>query len=169
MFSYLIVFLTCFNNRFTLRFQRKVRKIRMKYSTTFQWVRYIYAHRGRCFSSCHERGTKRKLPTISLILFTKTGRCRYSSRRALCMKFVMGLAHLRVSDAQWYIEARKPKVWVSIPHGNSELFISPTLVTIWKTSFSISTELKTYHLSHNVNNLVPSGPFPRKNFCKLSK
>ena len=79
MFSYLIVFLTCFNNRFTLRFQSKVRKIRMKYSTTFQWVRYIYAHRGRCFSSCHERGTKRKLPTISHILFRKTGRCRHSS------------------------------------------------------------------------------------------
>ena len=38
------------------------------------------------------------------------------------MNFVMGLAHLRVSEAQWYIGARKPKVWGSIPHENSKLF-----------------------------------------------
>ena len=36
------------------------------------------------------------------------------------------------------IGARNPKVWGSIPHGDSEFFLCPTLVTKRKTSFSIS-------------------------------
>ena len=60
--------------------------------------------------------------------------------RASCMNFVMGLAHLRVSEALWYIGAEGLRFDSS---GNSELFICLTLVTIRKTSFSISTELET--------------------------
>ena len=34
--------------------------------------------------------------------------------------------------------ARNPKVWGSIPQGDSESFLCPTLVTRRKTSFSIT-------------------------------
>ena len=37
------------------------------------------------------------------------------------------------------IGAQDLKVWGSIPHGDSELFLCPTLVTRRKTSFSISS------------------------------
>ena len=36
------------------------------------------------------------------------------------------------------IGVRKPKVWRSIPHRDSEFFLCPTLVTRRKTSFSVS-------------------------------
>ena len=45
----------------------------------------------------------------------------------------MGLAHHRVSVAK----CSNPKVWGSIPHGDSEFFLCTTLVTRRKTSFSI--------------------------------
>ena len=44
------------------------------------------------------------------------------------MNFVIDLAHLSVSAA--------PEVLGWIPHGDSELFFCPTLVTRRKTSFS---------------------------------
>ena len=43
-----------------------------------------------------------------------------------------GISNIRAS------ERGNPKVWGSIPHGDSEFFLCPTLVTKRKTSFSIS-------------------------------
>ena len=85
----------------------------------------IHKDSERCFSSCHE----------CLVL-------------AVCgtrvIDFVIDLAHRRVSVAQY----RALKVWFSIPHRDSEVFLCYTLVTRRKTSFSIFfTEIKTYHLS----------------------
>ena len=53
-----------------------------------------------------------------------------SMQDACHMNFVTDLAHRGVSVAQWLsIGARNPKVWGSIPHGNSEFFLCPTLET----------------------------------------
>ena len=85
--------------------------------------------------------------TTSLILAVTTGCVSY-------MYFVMGLAHHRLSVAQRKsIGARNPMALSPIPHGDSELFLCPTLVTRRKTSFSISsvTELKTIYLSYSIN------------------
>ena len=51
------------------------------------------------------------------------------------MNFVIDLAHR--------IRALNPKVWGSIPYGDSEFFVCPTLVTLY---FFLSP--KTYHLSY---------------------
>ena len=57
------------------------------------------------------------------------------------MNFVIDLIHHRVSVAQWQsIRARNPKVWGAIPHGDSEFFLCPTLITRQKPSFSISLQ-----------------------------
>ena len=65
----------------------------------------------------------------SFLIYTQTWhyRHRWSSKyagRVLYMNFVnLGLAHHRVSVAQWKsIWARNSKVWGSIPHGNSQFF-----------------------------------------------
>ena len=54
--------------------------------------------------------------------------------RTRVIDFVIDLAHRRVSVAQY----RALKVWFSIPHRDSEVFLCYTLVTRRKTSFSIS-------------------------------
>ena len=64
-------------------------------------------------------------------------RCMY---KYMChMNFVIDLVRLRVFLAKWQgIGGRNPKVWGSIPHGDSEFFLCPTLVTRRKTSFFIN-------------------------------
>ena len=61
------------------------------------------------------------------------------SMQDMChMNFVIDLAHRGVSVAQWQsIGARNPKVWDSIPHGYSEFFLCPTLVTRRKKHLSL--------------------------------
>ena len=51
--------------------------------------------------------------------------------KTVCLEnFVIDLAYSRISVAQWWrIEARNPKVWGSIPYGDSEFFLCPTLLT----------------------------------------
>ena len=47
--------------------------------------------------------------------------------------------------------AQNPKVWGSIPHGDSEIILFPSLVTRRKTSFSFFFfELKTYQISYSI-------------------
>ena len=159
------MFLTCYNYRFTLRFQSKVRKIRMKYSTTFQWVRYIYAHRGRCFSSCHERGTKKnhllfylqKHDAVDILAVCRT-RVMYELRngprppKSLCGSVV----EYRSAETEGL---RFHSSWelrtFSLSHARDRT----------KNIFLyFLTELKIYYLSHYVNNLFPSWPFSRKKF-----
>ena len=47
-------------------------------------------------------------------------------------------AHLSLCGSVVGHPSANPKVWGSIPHGDSEFFLCPTLVTLRKTSFSIS-------------------------------
>ena len=99
----------------------------------------IHKDSERCFSSCHECRIKKKLSTVTLSTFLVLAVCR-----TRVIDFVIDLAHRRVSVAQY----RALKVWFSIPHRDSEVFLCYTLVTRRKTSFSIFfTEIKTYHLS----------------------
>ena len=72
------------------------------------WARY--RNRERRFSSCHERGTKKKLP------------CEESN--------------LRPSDSALRCSTTEPEVWGSIPQGDSEFFV-PHSWQDEKTSFSI--------------------------------
>ena len=69
------------------------------------------------------------------------------------MNFVMGLAHHRLSLAQRKsIGARNPMALSPIPHGDSELFLCPTLVKRRKDIFLyFFTELKTIYLSYSIN------------------
>ena len=53
--------------------------------------------------------------------------------------------------------ARNPKVWGSIPRGDSEVFLFPTLVTKRKTSFSISLPSSKLTISLIlITNMTPS-------------
>ena len=53
--------------------------------------------------------------------------------------------------------ARNPKVWGSIPHGDTEVFLFPTLVTRRKTSFSISLPSSKLTISLIlITNMTPS-------------
>ena len=77
-----------------------------------------YLNRERCFSSCHERGTKKKI----------------------------------MSPYEFFYKVHLTSVWGSIPHGNSEFFPCPTLVTRCKNIFLyFFTELNTYHLSYYIH------------------
>ena len=99
----------------------------------------IHKDSERCFSSCHECRIKKKLSTVMLSTILVLAVCG-----TRVIDFVIDLAHRRVSVAQY----RALKVWFSIPHRDSEVFLCYTLVTRRKTSFSIFfTEIKTYHLS----------------------
>ena len=61
-----------------------------------------------------------------------------SSMQDAChMNFVIDLAHLRVCGSVVEHGNAEPGVWGSIPHGNLEFFLYPTLMTRWKTSFSL--------------------------------
>ena len=70
-----------------------------------------------------------------------------SMQDACHMNFVTDLAHRGVSVAQWLsIGARNPKVWGSIPHGNWEFFLCPTLVTRRKKKHSLMRKMfASYH------------------------
>ena len=114
---------------FNLLFDRRLigmtrqKKMRIYKVCHLKFLVKIHKDRERCFSSFHEHGIKKK----------KDG------TDACHMSFVIDHAHRRVFVAQWRsIGARNPKVWGSIPHGNSEVFLCPTLVTRRKTPFSIS-------------------------------
>ena len=91
-----------------------------------------------------------------------------SMQDAFHMNFVTDLAHRGVSVAQWLsIGARNPKVWGSIPHGNWEFFLCPTLVTRRKKkTFSNERDVcvlsrarvkETILSSREESNLRPSG------------
>ena len=73
------------------------------------------------------------LPSIWLLstnIVLSTLLIQGSMQDACHMNFVTDLAHRGVSVAQWLsIGARNPMVWGSIPHGNWEFFLCPTLVT----------------------------------------
>ena len=57
----------------------------------------------------------------------------------------------------WDKGKRNPKVWGLISHGDSELFLCPTLVTRRKKILLyFFTELKTYHLSFLLTNMTLS-------------
>ena len=62
-----------------------------------------------------------------------------------------------------WLTSRAPKVWFSIPHGDLEVFLFPTLVTRQKSILLyFFTELKPYHLSYFIytifmyEHLIPS-------------
>ena len=119
---------------FNLLFDRRLigmtrqKKMRIYKVCHLKFLVKIHKDRVRCFSSFHEHEIKKK----------KDG------TDACHMSFVIDHAHRRVFVAQWRsIGARNQKVWGSIPHGNSEVFLCPTLVTRRKTPFSIFfTEIK---------------------------
>ena len=58
------------------------------------------------------------------------------------------------------IGAWNPKVWGLIPHGDSEFFLCPTLVTRWKTS----TSKINYFLSTNPNSQSPKYHIRKQEF-----
>ena len=76
----------------------------------------------------------------------------------------MGLAHLRVSEALWYIGARKPKVWGSIPLGTQNfLFVSRS----WQYEKHLSLFLPSSKLNiYLIMQTIYSHPhlFREKNF-----
>ena len=70
------------------------------------------------FSSCHERGTKKK--------FWVPMRNR-TSDLWIPHSDALSLSHRDSTVSKVYYGARNPKVWGSIPHGDSEFFLCPTL------------------------------------------
>ena len=59
------------------------------------------------------------------------------------VNFIIDLARCRFSGAQWWsIVERNPKAWGSIPGGDTDFFLRPTLFFIY-----FFAELKTYHPS----------------------
>ena len=61
---------------------------------------------------------------------------------------VLGCPTTEPQRLRW---AQNPKVWGSIPHGDSEVILFPSLVTRRKTSFSFFfIELKTYQISYSI-------------------
>ena len=67
------------------------------------------------------------------------------------MNFAIDLAHRGVSVAQWLsIGKRNPKVWGSIPHGDSEFFSLSHARDNTKNIFLYTfSELKIYKLSYS--------------------
>ena len=72
----------------------------------------------KMFSSCHERGTKKK--------FWVPMRNR-TSDLWIPHSDALSLSHRDSTVSKVYYGARNPKVWGSIPHGDSEFFLCPTL------------------------------------------
>ena len=70
------------------------------------------------------------------------------------VSFELGCSTTEPQRLRW---ARNPKVWGSIPHGDSEVFLFPTLVTKRKTSFSISLPSSKLTISLIlITNMTPS-------------
>ena len=133
-----------FNLLFDRRLVGMTRQKKSIFIKSAIWNFQVKIHKDseRCFSSCHECRIKKKLSTVTLSTILVLAVCG-----TRVIDFVIDLAHRRVSVAQY----RALKVWFSIPHRDSEVFLCYTLVTRRKTSFSIFfTEIKTYHLSHSI-------------------
>ena len=62
--------------------------------------------------------------------------CFHSFSQSLIHAITHKIETLLTVESLW-LRARNPKVWGSIPHGNSEFFLCPTLVTRRKGSFSL--------------------------------
>ena len=74
------------------------------------------------------------LPSLSFLSIDIADLSRMQD--ACHVNFVIDVAHRGVSVVQWKsIGVRNPKVWGSIPHGDSECFLCPTLVTRRKNIF----------------------------------
>ena len=115
-----------------------------RHSSTKGWQVFVFS-RERCFSSCPERGTKKKILSPHEVSNLRPSDSAPTRRTT---SFPISLPSSKLTITLIRIYKHDPKVWGSIPLGDSEfLSLSHARDKTKDIFLYFFTELKTYHLS----------------------